>query len=97
LPIGISPGRQIRSRSTSVHRRLRTLLAFGYGVWPVLFGGYHSYGRPTPTSTLLWMQLYIVGGIWFDNYWFWIGLAVAVRHPRRILLFAPAFFWGRRS
>ena len=39
------------------------------------------------------MQLYIVAGIWFDNYWFW-DRRRRHRARRRLLLFAPAAFWA---
>ena len=39
------------------------------------------------------MQLYMVGGIWFDNFWFWVGLAMTALLVATLLL-APAMFWG---
>ena len=39
------------------------------------------------------MQLYIVGGIWFDNYLLWVGLAVTALILAGFLLM-PGFFWG---
>jgi hypothetical protein len=39
------------------------------------------------------MQLYMVAGIWFDNYWFWIGLTVTALIVAALLL-APALFWA---
>jgi len=96
--IGIAQSRQIRCRTD---RRFigvcATLLAFGYLVWPVLLGdlhsyNFHSYKAAFAYFTLLWMQLYMVGGIWFGNYWFWIGLAATAAIVGTLLL-APAFFW----
>jgi hypothetical protein len=92
--IGFLQGRQIRS---PIDKRFvgvcATILAFGYFVYPALHGGYHSYREAYACGMLIWMQLYIVGGLWFDNYWLWIGIAVTAL----ILvgfLFLPAFFWG---
>jgi hypothetical protein len=90
---GFLQGRQIRSR---IDKRFiavcLTLLLFGYGVWPVLFGGFHSYKEAFGFSTLLWMQVYIVGGIWFDNYWLWVGIATTVLILAGFTFF-PALFW----
>ena len=91
--IGIVQNRQIRSR---IDRRFVavcvTLLAFGYGVWPVFFGGFHSDKAVFGYFTLLWMQLYIVSGIWFDTYLLWVGLAVTALILAGFLLL-PGFFW----
>ena len=98
LIIGVAQGRQIRCRTD---RRFigvcATLLAFGYLVWPVVLGDLHSYDFRSYKAafayfTVLWMQLYMVGGIWFGNYWFWIGLAATAAIVGALLL-APAFFW----
>jgi hypothetical protein len=69
------------------------LLVFGYGVWPVFMGGFHSYQAAFGYSTLLWMQVYIVAGIWFDNYWLWVGLGVTAIILAGFL-FSPANFWA---
>jgi hypothetical protein len=92
--IGIVQDRQIRSR---FDRRFAavcaTLLVFGYGVWPVLFGGFASHKAAFGYFSLLWMQLYIVAGIWFDIYLLWVGLAVTALIVAGFLL-APGFFWA---
>jgi hypothetical protein len=99
LVIGYAQGRQIRSK---VDKRFigvcATLLVFGYLVWPVLLGDlrsydFRSYKAAYAYFTVLWMQLYMVGGIWFDNFWFWIGLAVTVLIVAALLL-VPAMFWA---
>ncbi len=99
LVIGFVQGRQIRSK---IDKRFIgvcvTLLAFGYFVWPTLLGDLHSYDFRSYKGaygyfTVLWMQLYMVAGIWFDNYWFWIGLAVTVLVVGTLLI-VPAFFWA---
>jgi hypothetical protein len=69
-----------------------TLLVFGYLIWPIFLGGPRSFPSGYGYSLLLWMQLYIVAGIWFDNYWLWIGLAMTVLIVAAFLLF-PAYFW----
>ena len=82
LGIGLFQGTRIRSR---IDRRFAavctTLLVFGYLVWPVFFGvpghgslaalwgGFHSYKAAYGYFTVVWMQLYIIGGIWFDGMW----------------------------
>jgi hypothetical protein len=92
-------GRQIRS---TIDKRFlgvcAVLLLFGYLVWPFLLGDLHSlafrsYKGSYGYFTVLWMQLYMVAGIWFANFWFWIGLAVSLS-VIATLLFAPALFWG---
>ncbi len=97
--IGTFQGRQIRGR---FDRRflavVATLLVFGYFIWPFILGDLHSYDFRSYKGafayfTLVWMQLYIVAGIWFDNYWFWIGVGVTVLVVAS-LLFAPAAFWA---
>ena len=92
--VGLVQGRQIRS---TIDRRfiavIASLLLFGYGVWPGFMGGFHSFQAAFGYGCLLWMQVYIVGGIWFDNYWLWVGLVVGAI----ILvgfLFLPAYFWA---
>jgi len=62
-------------------------------VWPVLFGGFASHKAAFGYFSLLWMQLYIVAGIWFDIYLLWVGLAVTALIVAGFLL-APGFFWA---
>jgi len=97
--IGTVQGRQIRSR---IDRRFlgvcAVLLVFGYCIWPLLLGDLHSYDFRSYRGaygyfTVLWMQLYMVAGIWFDNFWFWVGLGVTVLIVATLLL-APALFWA---
>jgi hypothetical protein len=68
------------------------ILAFGYGVWPVMLGLPHTAKAAFGYSTLVWMQLYVVAGIWFDNYLLWLGVAVTALLLAGFVLF-PAFFW----
>jgi hypothetical protein len=87
-------GRRIRSK-----RDLRflavciTILAFGYVVWPTFLGAPHSAKSGFGYGILLWMQVYMVAGIWFRNYWLWIGAAVTALLLAGFLLL-PAAFWG---
>jgi len=91
--IGWSQGQQIRKK---VDRRFVAicicLLAFGYGVWPVFLGAPHSNKAAYGYGLLLWMQIYMVAGIWFRNYWLWIGAAVTALLLAGYVFF-PAEFW----
>jgi len=69
-----------------------TILAFSYGVWPLLLGLPHTARAAFGYSTLVWMQLYVVAGIWFDNYLLWLGVAVTALLLAGFIFF-PAFFW----
>jgi hypothetical protein len=98
--IGSVQARQVRAR---VDKRFMSvcaiLLAFGYLVWPFLVGdlhhyyGFQSYKGAYGYFTVLWMQLYMVAGVWFDRFWFWLGLLVTVLVVGT-LMFAPALFWA---
>jgi hypothetical protein len=93
--IGIYQGRQIRSR---IDKRflaaLGCLLAFGV-LWPLILGG--SDG-PDPSIrlfaffSLLVMQVYVLAGIWFDNYLLAFGLIVSALILTGLFVF-PGFFW----
>ena len=92
--IGYVQAKQIRTR---IDKRFvavcATLLVFGYGVWPIFTGGFHSEKAAFGYGTLLWMQLYVVAGIWFDNYLLWVGIVATALIVAGFLLL-PAFFWG---
>jgi hypothetical protein len=90
---GFLQGRQIRGKTDKRFLAVcASLLLFGYGVWPTIFGGFHSYQAAFGYSTLLWMQLYIVAGIWFNNYWLWVGISVSALILAGFIFF-PAIFW----
>jgi hypothetical protein len=97
--IGSVQGGQIRARIDPRFAKVcATLLFFGYLVWPYLLGDLRSYDFRSYKGaygyfTVIWMQLYMVAGIWFDSFWFWVGLAVTVVIVAT-LMFAPALFWG---
>lgn len=106
LGIGLFQGARIRSRIDMRFAAVCTvLLTFGYLVWPVFFGlrgygalaafwgGFHSYKAAFGYFTVLWMQVYVVGGIWFDNILLWIGLVVTAL-VLATFLFIPALFWA---
>jgi hypothetical protein len=93
VAIIVAQRRQVRSR---VDRRFlavcAVLLVFGYGVWPVFLGQPHTYKSAYGYGILVWMQVYVVAGIWFDNYWLWMGVIMTVLILGGFLLF-PAIFW----
>lgn len=97
--IGAVQGRQLRARIDGRFLKVAaTLLFLGYFIWPFLLGDLHSYDFRSYKGaygyfTVIWMQLYMVAGIWFDNFWFWIGLGVTVLIVAT-LMFAPALFWA---
>jgi hypothetical protein len=68
------------------------LLGFSYLVWPMFLGQPRGFQAGFGYSILVWMQVYIVAGIWFDNYWLWIGIVMTVLIVAAFLLF-PAYFW----
>jgi hypothetical protein len=85
--------RQVRSRFDKRFLAVcAVLLVFGYLVWPTFLGQPHGFTAGYGYGILIWMQIYIVAGIWFDNYWLWIGLAMTVLIVAGFLFF-PAFFW----
>jgi hypothetical protein len=94
IVIGWVEGQQIRSK---VDKRFLAvcvaILGFGYVVVPTLFGAPHNPKTGYGYSLLIWMQIYIVAGIWFRNYWLWIGIVVTALILAGFLFF-PAAFWG---
>ncbi|MGI8432720.1 MAG: hypothetical protein ACR2MW_10595 [Chthoniobacterales bacterium] len=73
---------------------LASILAFGV-LWPVVLGG---FGHPPNDMRsfaficLLVMQVYVLAGIWFDNYLLIIGLFVSALILIGLFLF-PHIFW----
>jgi hypothetical protein len=92
--IGFVQSSQVRSK---VDKRFLavcfTILAFGYVAWPTFLGAPHTSKSAFGYGTLLWMQVYVVAGIWFDNYWLWIGVAVTAL-ILAVYIFFPEFFWA---
>jgi hypothetical protein len=93
--IGIFQSRQICS---PLDRRFVSVciavLVFGYVVFPLVAHTYRGgYAEGYAVSILTWMLIYIIGGIWFDTYWLWIGITVTALILVGFLLL-PAFFWG---
>jgi hypothetical protein len=69
------------------------VLGFGYLVWPTLLGAPHNAKSGFGYGLLLWMQVYVIAGIWFRNYWLWIGLGTTALLLTGFL-FVPAAFWA---
>lgn len=93
IAIGAIQRQQVKTR---VDRRFLgvvvALLVFDYGVWPFILGIPHSFNGFYGYGMLIWMQIYVVGGIWFANYLLWIGIAVTALVLVGFLAF-PASFW----
>lgn len=68
------------------------ILVFGYGVWPLFFNMFRTFDLGFGYQELLFMQVYIVAGIWFDNSLLWVGLLVSAVTLIGLLVF-PAVFW----
>jgi hypothetical protein len=91
--VGFSQARKVRGRFDKRFLAVgATLLVFGYGVWPLFFKLYKTFDIAFGYQQLLFMQLYIVGGIWFANSLLWVGLAVSAVTLVGLLAF-PAYFW----
>jgi hypothetical protein len=93
IVVGIAQSGKFRSR---LDRRFLavcgTLLVFGYGVWPRFFSLFKTYDSAYAYQVILWMQLYIVGGIWFDTFLLWVGLLITAIILTGFLWF-PEYFW----
>jgi hypothetical protein len=93
LVVGIVQGGKIRAK---VDRRFMavcaTLLIFGYGIWPRFFTVFKGFDSSYAYQVVLWMQLYIVGGIWFDTILLWVGLLITGIIMVGYLCF-PEYFW----
>lgn len=91
--IGFIQSRQIRSRVNGRFVAVCvTILLFGFVAWPIVLGPPHNYHSAFGLGTLVWMQVYIVAGIWFDNYLLWLGIA-ATAIILAGLVFLPGLFW----
>lgn len=95
IAIGIYQSRQIRTRiDKRFFAALGCLLGFGL-FWPLILGG---FGGPDPNIrafaffALLVMQVYVLAGIWFDNYLLAIGLIVSALILTGLFVF-PGTFW----
>lgn len=93
LVVGIAQSGKFRSK---LDRRFlavcATLLIFGYGIWPRFFPLFKTYDSAYAYQVILWMQLYIVGGIWFDTFLLWVGLLITAIILTGYLGF-PEYFW----
>ncbi len=93
--IGFLQNRQIK---VPIDRRflaaLVCLVVFGL-LWPLLCGGFTGPlgdERSFAYFALLVMQIYVLAGIWFDNYLLAIGLGVSALILIGLLVF-PSIFW----
>jgi hypothetical protein len=93
--IAVFQSRQIR---VPIDRRflgaIAAILGFGF-FWPVVLAG--SGHSPNDAHTfaficLLVMQIYVLAGIWFDNYLLFIGLIVSALILIGLFFF-PTVFW----
>ena len=91
--VSFSQSRKLRG---TIDRRFvavcASILVFGYGVWPLFFHVFRTFDLGFGYQELLFMQIYIVAGIWFDNSLLWVGLVVSAVTLVGLLVF-PAFFW----
>lgn len=93
--IGIYQSRQIR---TPIDKRflgaLACLILFGL-IWPLILGGSREPFRDVRIFAffaLLVMQIYVLAGIWFDNYLLGIGLSISALILVGLFAF-PHIFW----
>lgn len=92
--IGVFQGGQVRSPvNTRFVAVCVTILLFGFVAWPIVLGPPHSYRTGFGLGTLVWMQIYIVAGLWFDNYLLWLGIAATAIILAGLVLL-PGLFWG---
>ena len=95
IGIGIYQSRQIRSPfDKRFLGALACLLEFG-ALWPFVLGvggGPSADIRVFAFIALLVMQLYVLAGIWFDNYLLAIGLGVSALILTGLFVF-PQIFW----
>jgi hypothetical protein len=91
--IAFVQGRQVRSpldkRFLSV---IATLLVFDYGVWPLALNPPHTPRSLFAFGTLIWAQIYIVGGIWFGSYLLQTGIILTLIIVAGLFLPAVAFW-----
>ncbi len=68
------------------------ILVFHLGIIPALVGWPRDPKVAYTYGILLWTQIYIVAGLWFDSYLLWLGLLSVVFALLGLLVFT-AFFW----
>jgi hypothetical protein len=95
LAIGVLQSRQIRA---PLDKRflgaIATILGFGI-LWPFVLGGAGyspDESRNFAFICLLIMQVYVLAGIWFDNYLLFIGLLVSALILIGLFCFADIFW-----
>jgi len=91
--IGMRQGRRVRS---PIDKRfigaVVTLLLFSYIVWPSLLGVPDDLKVLLAYSAIIFMQIYILGGLWFDNCLLWTGILITVFLLASLWLFHPLFY-----
>ena len=99
--IGFVQSRQIRA---PVDKRFLAafgaLMGFGYVVWPSVLWPLVFTSPESPDTfirlfayySLIWMQAYILAGIWFDSILLWIGTSISCLILLGVFFFS-AFFW----
>ena len=95
VSVGVGVSQSSRFRAKVDKRFLAVcaaILGFGYILFPLFFKIAQNYDTMFGYQAVLWMQLYIVGGIWFDNSLVWIGLIACAVIVAGFLL-VPAYFW----
>jgi hypothetical protein len=70
---------------------LATIIIFAF-VWPLVLGWPANAKHAFAYWALVPMFCYVVAGIWFDLYLFWLGLVVSALILVGLLCF-PAIFW----
>jgi hypothetical protein len=70
---------------------LATIVVFAV-IYPFVLGYPHNSKADFAYSALVCMFCYIVAGIWFDVYLFWVGLLISALLLGSLLFF-PAIFW----
>jgi hypothetical protein len=93
LAFGLIQGNRFRAKFDKRFLAVcATLIVFGYGIWPRFFPLFSSYDSAYAYQVVLWMQIYIIGGLWFDNFLVWVGLLVTALTMVGFLFF-PGSFW----
>jgi hypothetical protein len=74
---------------------LGALILFGYFVWPIVLGSPHrsdAFIRVFAYYALVPMQVYVIAGIWFDNYLLWIGALISLSILLGLFFFSTIFW-----
>jgi hypothetical protein len=92
--IAVIQGNRVRNRVNGRFLGVcMAILLFGFVAWPIVLGPPRGYRSAFGLGTLVWMQVYVVAGLWFDNYLLWLGAAVTAVILAGFV-FLPTWFWG---